>query len=49
MATILVARTIDRKEKMLNNSAYMAIVIGILTTIASLTVKKVPEKDRAEK
>lgn len=46
---ILVARIIDRKEKMLDNSAYIAIVIWILSTIALLTVKKVAEKDRAEK
>jgi|GEM_PF-2015175 hypothetical protein len=34
---------------MLDNSAIMAIVIGILGTIALLAVKKVAEKDRAEK
>lgn len=34
---------------MLDNSTYMAIVIGILSTIALLAVKKVAKKDRAEK
>jgi len=34
---------------MLGNSAIMAIVIGILGTIALLVVKKVAKKDRAEK